>query len=287
MTNQASQLQQMKPYIIVAGVLLILVVAVLLWPTKPKTTPSVNQPVQVAIPDEVEVPETKIPQPDSSPTEKQPTSLELGNDNPVQEFEAQEIVEDIPVDTSDAAIKSALVSMAKSPLVAKLLVNEGLLDKIVINVHSIASGETSTKDSLLQSPPEPFATYQQANKRWIDPKSYKRYNNYATAFSSVDADELLSIYETYAPQLREKYAEISRPGEDFDDSLIRTIDVLLATPNPTYPLEVYSDSVMYKFADARLENLSAPQKHLLRMGPENMRKVKAQLERIKATLEAN
>jgi hypothetical protein len=41
---------------------------------------------------------------------------------------------------------------------------------------------------------------------------------------------------------------------------------------------------MYKFADRQLESLTAPQKQLLRTGPENMRRIKAKLRELKETL---
>ena len=53
------------------------------------------------------------------------------------------------------------------------------------------------------------------------------------------------------------------------------------------PVEVYSDSVMYKYTDERLENLDGPQKQLLRTGPDNMRRIKAKLREIKALIEQN
>ena len=53
------------------------------------------------------------------------------------------------------------------------------------------------------------------------------------------------------------------------------------------PVEVYTDSVTYKYTDPRLENLNEPQKQLLRTGPDNMRRIKAKLREIKVLLEEN
>ena len=72
--------------------------------------------------------------------------------------------------------------------------------------------------------------------------------------------------------------------DSFDGKLKDAIDVLLDTHEVPVPVEVFTDSVMYKFADSRLESLPAPQKQLLRTGPENMRRIKAKLREIKETL---
>ena len=68
--------------------------------------------------------------------------------------------------------------------------------------------------------------------------------------------------------------------------LIEAIDTLLDTPEVKMPVEVYTDSVMYKYADERLESLSDPQKQLLRTGPDNMRRIKAKLRELKDSLMA-
>jgi hypothetical protein len=51
------------------------------------------------------------------------------------------------------------------------------------------------------------------------------------------------------------------------------------------PIEVYSDSVMYKYRDDKLESLSGPQKQLLRTGPENTRRIKDVLRDLKDALQ--
>ena len=66
--------------------------------------------------------------------------------------------------------------------------------------------------------------------------------------------------------------------------MITAIDTLLDTPEVKMPVEVYTDSVMYKYADERLESLSSPQKQLLRTGPDNMRRIKAKLRELREAL---
>jgi hypothetical protein len=55
---------------------------------------------------------------------------------------------------------------------------------------------------------------------------------------------------------------------------LTAIDELLDTPIVPLPIEVYSDSVMFKFKDEQIEALSGPQKQLIRTGPENTRRIK-------------
>jgi hypothetical protein len=101
----------------------------------------------------------------------------------------------------------------------------------------------------------------------------------------MSTEDLISLLDTYRPIIEEKYAEISMPKSSFDTTLLDAINELLDTPVVPLPIEVYSDSVMYKYRDDKLENLSGPQKQLLRTGPENTRRIKDILRDLKDALQ--
>jgi hypothetical protein len=100
----------------------------------------------------------------------------------------------------------------------------------------------------------------------------------------MSTDDLIEIMNTYRPTLEAKFAEISAPNTTFNSALIKAIDELLDTPIVPLPIEVYSDSVMFKFKDDKLESLSAPQKQLIRTGPENTRRIKDVLRNLQDAL---
>jgi hypothetical protein len=57
---------------------------------------------------------------------------------------------------------------------------------------------------------------------------------------------------------------------------------MIAAPEQAGPIALVQEKVMYEFADPRLEALPVGQKMLIRMGPENAKKVKARLREIRA-----
>ena len=59
------------------------------------------------------------------------------------------------------------------------------------------------------------------------------------------------------------------------------IDHLLATPDVPAPVTLSQPKVLYEFADPALEQRSAGQKILMRMGPVNEARVKAKLREIR------
>ena len=70
------------------------------------------------------------------------------------------------------------------------------------------------------------------------------------------------------------------------DRVVEVIDHLLATPEIEEPLRLIQPRVLYEFADPKLQKLSGGQKILLRMGPANLRKLKAKLRAIRDGLVA-
>jgi hypothetical protein len=101
---------------------------------------------------------------------------------------------------------------------------------------------------------------------------------------TIDAKTVVSLYRGMEPLFQQAYEELGHPDAEFDDRLIEVIEHLLTTPNPTGEIRLVQPSVLYRYTDERLEKLSAGQKLLIRMGPENAGIIKAKLREIQAEL---
>lgn len=283
--SEASEKRTLAPHLIIVGVVVIVILAVLFWPSEEQPEEVVVNEPQVTQPDNTMPDEPEVIEPEPAPS-----TVELDPDAEVDPMPATPEPEPEPLDTSDTAIKSSLqeISDANAAEVNRILVNEALLQRFVVSVTNLADEEMAPNHQLVTPPDQPFRTYTQADKEWIDAASYKRYTPYVDVFESFNNASLLNLYGAYKDQIQAKYAEISEdPSEPFDQKLIAAINELLDTPEVPVPVEVYTDSVAYKYADPRLENLSAPQKQLLRTGPDNMRRIKAKLREIQDMLQEN
>jgi hypothetical protein len=67
--------------------------------------------------------------------------------------------------------------------------------------------------------------------------------------------------------------------------VFEVIDHLLTTPDIKGPIALTQPKVLYEFADPAFEQLSAGQKALLRMGPDNEARVKAKLREVRKALQ--
>ena len=258
--------------IIAAGVVIVLLIIFFAMgssePPVPTTQPVAAPPVKETV---VVEPEPVL---EEQPVIETPEPVELVEPEPEPE----------PLDISDAAIKTAIMAISTFPEIGQVIVNDDLLRRFVVFTNNLAEQELAENHQFLSVPNATFRVYRQADKEWIDAASFKRYSVYADALDSMPTDALIDLYQTYQPAITDAYLEIGDPDEDFNDRLLDAIEHLLDTPEIPVPVEVYSDSVMYKFRNERIENLSNPQKQLLRTGPENMRQIKAKLREVQTAL---
>jgi hypothetical protein len=260
-------------HITIGVVVVAILIAVYFWPGEPQEEPVIVEPEPIVL-----VPTVDDPvEPELTPQITEP----LVETEPEPE---PEVLAPEPLDVSDGTVKTRLLKLSDYEAFARLLVDDGILQRFVIMTTSLANEEVPANHQFLNPPEKPFRTYQQADKEWIDPASYKRYTPYVDVLESLETNSLLELYALYKPAIDEIFAEISDPDDEFDEKLIMAIDLLLNTPEVPVPVEVYTDSVMFKYKDSQLESLTAPQKQLLRTGPENMRRIKAKLREFKEAL---
>lgn len=266
--------KSLVPHITIGAIIVVILLAVVFWPSEP-------EPEKTVV--------AEVTEPEVEPVIQQPMAEEypeIATTDDEVEIPLEEEPEPIPepLDTSDGAVKTKLLQLSDYDSFARLIIDNALLQRFVIMTNTLGEEALATTNRVLTQPDKPFRTYQQAEKQWIDPASYKRYTPYVDVLESIQTESLLELYAEYKPAIEEIFAEISSPSDNFDDKLKQAIDILLDTPEIPVPVEVYTDSVMYKFSDPQLESLSAPQKQLLRTGPENMRRIKAKLREIKEAL---
>jgi hypothetical protein len=102
--------------------------------------------------------------------------------------------------------------------------------------------------------------------------------------NGLDSRRVVDAYVHMYPLFQNAYRELGYPKAYFNDRLILAIDNLLATPDVQGPILLAQPAVYYRYSDSRLEALSAGQKLLLRMGPENAAVIKKKLTELRKEL---
>ena len=190
-----------------------------------------------------------------------------------------------PLDASDAVVRELVGKITAHPTVMAWLTTNGLIRNFTVVVTNVAEGATPAKQLRAVRPGTRFSVIQRGNQTFIDPKAYARYDTFADAVASIDAAGATRLYATLKPRIEEAYGELGMPPQTFDRALERAIVALLQTPVIDGPVRLESQGgTNYRYADARLEGLTAAQRNLLRTGPRNVRKIHAALRQLAIAL---
>jgi hypothetical protein len=190
-----------------------------------------------------------------------------------------------PLAASDPQVRAAL---AKSlvPGAFERLVFEDFIRRVVATIDNLPREQYASRlDPVKPVPGLPKVTGKDDTLRW-SPENGQRYAPYLAAFQATDTDRLLDFYTRYYPLFQQAYVELGYPQGYFNDRLVEVIDHLLGAPEVDEPIHLAQPKVLYEFADADLEHLSAGQKVMVRIGRANEEKVKAKLREIRAKVAA-
>jgi hypothetical protein len=188
-----------------------------------------------------------------------------------------------PLDASDTLVRTLVQALTESPAVMAWLPTTGLIRNFTVVVSNIAEGATPARQLRVLRPQGPFRITSRAANTVVDPRSYDRYGTIADAIGSVDPGGAAKLYATLKPRIEDAQRDLGS-ADSFDHTLERAIVALLSTPAVDGSEALKPKGIGYGYADPRLESLTPAQKQLLRMGPRNVRVIKAKLRDIALAL---
>ena len=188
-----------------------------------------------------------------------------------------------PLDQTDTLVRDLVRALSSHPRVAAWLATDGLIRNFVVVTHNIAAGRSPSRFLAVLKPAQPFAVAEANGIAVVDVRSYDRYNDIASAVASIDTAGAARLYSTLKPRILDAYAELGEQGA-FDAVLERAMARLLMTPVVEGEMSLVPRGALYQFNDSRIEQLSAAQKHLVRMGPRNMRTIQRKLRDVAQAL---
>lgn len=181
---------------------------------------------------------------------------------------------------TDPLVRQLVGALSSHPKVAAWLTTDQLIRNFTVVVVNISNGRSPARHLSGLRPTGEFVAREDGEIVNLDPRSYRRYNDYADAIGALDAQGTARLYATLKPRIQDAYRELGHPEGDFDQVMQRAILELLNTPAVEGDVPLTAKSVSWEFADPKLQSLSSAQRQLLRMGPRNMRIVKDKLREI-------
>jgi hypothetical protein len=188
------------------------------------------------------------------------------------------------LDSSDTVAKDAIETILNGDTYIRLLTPNGIVRHIVATIDNLPRKTMAARIRPVVPAPGPFATTVSAHGTLIAGSNADRYTAYVNAAESIDTGRLVQFYLRLYPLFQQAYVELGYPDGYFNDRLIGVIDHLLAAPEPMPPVRLSQPKIMFEFADPGLEDLSAGQKILVRIGIDNELRLKAKLRDVRKAL---
>ena len=183
-----------------------------------------------------------------------------------------------------AAFERDLASLADLTALGRYFDLQSLVRRVVSTVDNVASDELPLRARAVNPIRGAFVVQRGNDALVIDPANAKRYEPFVRLLESIDTRRAVQLYVAHYRLFQGEYRGQGSPDRYFNDRVVAAIDHLLAAPEPVGPVRLVQPKVLYRFADPALESLSAGQKAMIRMGPENAARVKAKLRAVRAEI---
>lgn len=190
----------------------------------------------------------------------------------------------VELDKSDDLVRQLAKELSSHPRIAQWLQSRDLVRRFVAAVDNIANGLSPRAHIDFFVPPGNFAAVKKGETWVADPEGYSRYYNVADVFVSLDSPQCASLFRALKPLCQEAYRDLGYPDQDFEQTILRAVVELLETPVAEGDIVLEKAVFNYVMLDPELESLSDAQKHLLRMGPENVGVIQAKLREMAVAL---
>jgi len=202
-----------------------------------------------------------------------------------------------PLARSDESVRSALVEWLGKDKVASLLQLDDFVRHTVATVDNLGRSHAAPRLWPVNPAPGRFGVVQRGDALVVSPGNAERYAAFVSLVEGIDSGRAVSLYKRWYPWFQQAYEELGYPGRYFNDRAVEVLDQLIAAPVPAGPVELKLTEVKgpipsttpwlrYEFADPSLEALSAGQKMMIRLGPDQQQRMKLKLVELRSKLTA-
>lgn len=191
-----------------------------------------------------------------------------------------------PLDEMDLYVRTLMATLGTHPELLKWLASDDLIGALATAIDRLAAGQSPARDLAVLRPTAGFAVARSGGVTVRDPATSTRYAPLVAAVTAVNPAAAAAAFHTLRPRLIEAWVAHGHPDGGFDEAVRRAIEVVTTTPDVPADAALVPGVGGYAYADPAFESLPAAQKHLIRMGPEHVRRVRDAARQFGATLAA-
>ena len=259
---------------VTAGIMIAACVGVFLVWQQFQSAPQHSTPTMKVVETPViSIPEPVASQPAKAIAEHLPAGLASPSTAPV-----------VGLDDSDSLFLRALSGLMGDRALGQFFLSELMVRKFVATVDNLPRQAVPMQMRSVKPIAGRFETDNSTGVLTIAPSNTTRYVGFIDAVSMVNLKSLVKLYATHYALFQQAYRELGYPKGYFNDRLLVAIDDMLATEDIVSPIALSQPKVLYEFADANLESLSAGQKIMTRVGMSNAQRLKKLLKALRIEL---
>lgn len=210
--------------------------------------------------------------------------------HPIEAASGAEVAE-----PASATLDSALLGLFGRETLLTLLMTEDFARRVVTTVDNLGREKAPARLWPMQPPAGRFTAQRAGDAEVIGAANFVRYARHMELIDKADLRQVVALYKRFYPQFQQAYEELGYPGRHFNDRVVEVIDLLLATAAPQDPVAVQLPVIhgpiqpqrpwlLYEFADPARQASPAGAQLLLRIGPDNQRRLKTRLTELRRLL---
>jgi hypothetical protein len=219
--------------------------------------------------------------------------------HPIEQAEATAASEPVapvaplpPLEASDSYVAHALVELLGRKDVQTFLALDSVVRHVVATVDNLPGKQVAVRIWPVPPTPGRIVIENRDDGTYVSAGNASRYEPFVHFVEAMNTRRLVALYVRLYPLFQQAYQDLGYPKGYFNDRLIAVIDHLLETPEPARlpkvtlpevkgPIQPSRPWVMYEFEDISLDERSAGQKILLRMGAAHTKRLKAKLAELR------
>jgi len=179
------------------------------------------------------------------------------------------------LDESDEDIRDALADIPLGNAGQQYLMSSNVIERGTSIIYLLMQGEVPYKLLPIARPKEAFPIADDGTQVVVSADGFARYDALAQWLMSLDVEALAAALARFTPLFKEAWSYYGEEAEAFDFAVVSALDMIANTPDVDLAgARLVRKEAVWLYEDPDIEGLSALQKQVLRMGPDNAAIVK-------------
>lgn len=190
-------------------------------------------------------------------------------------------------ETADDYAREIVDSLNGGKALKQFVAGNYVVERTVAIVDALRRGEVPYKLLPVGKPASAFPISDDGLRVTMDPAGFSRYDGFANWVNSLDIDATVAAFNDYELLATAALSNMGVSDFDIRGAALGATTQILATPSLPADAELMRNEANWMYMDPELESLTALQKQVLRMGPENAELVQQKARELRGALLAD